>query len=70
MLRNKILQYRERFMRLERKWHILIGSQLLFGMMVVRMHLHGEHTPQKLAERKTKRDQRRIEIENKRDHSS
>ena len=39
--KQSILLYRERFKRLDRKWHLLIGSQLLFGMFVVRMKLHG-----------------------------
>lgn len=36
-LRDQILAFRERFRRLDRKWHLLIGSQLLVGMLAVRM---------------------------------
>ncbi|KAG7348023.1 hypothetical protein IV203_016728 [Nitzschia inconspicua] len=34
--KEKLLIYRERFRRVDRRWHILIGSQLLFVMAVVR----------------------------------
>ena len=36
MWKAQIYSYRERFRRLDRKWHALIGSQLLFGLMVLR----------------------------------
>jgi hypothetical protein len=32
VLRVKILNYRERFKRLDRKWHVLIGAQLFFAL--------------------------------------
>jgi hypothetical protein len=35
-LRDKILNYRDRFKRLDRKWHLLIGSQLLFVLAAFR----------------------------------
>lgn len=35
-IRDKILTYRDRFRRLDRKWHLLIGTQLLFVMATVR----------------------------------
>lgn len=35
--REKLLSYRERFRRLDRKWHVLIGSQILFGLVVLRV---------------------------------
>lgn len=35
-LRERILAYRERFRRLDRRWHVLIGSQLIVGMYLVR----------------------------------
>ena len=28
--RNKLWYYREKFKRLDRKWHVLIGAQLIF----------------------------------------
>ena len=34
MWKAQIYSYRDRFRRLDRKWHALIGSQLLFGFMV------------------------------------
>ena len=34
------MEQRERFRRLDRRWHPLIGSQLVFGLMLLRMHLH------------------------------
>ena len=37
-LRKTIFQYRERFKRLDRKWHLLIGSQLFFGLAAFRYH--------------------------------
>ena len=44
-LRQQLLLYREQFRRLDRKWHWLIGSQLLFGMFVIRMKLYGPSLP-------------------------
>ena len=37
-LRKTVFQYRERFKRLDRKWHLLIGSQLFFGLAAFRYH--------------------------------
>ncbi len=37
-LRDKIMASRDRFQRLDRKWHLLIGSQLLFGMFLFRAY--------------------------------
>ena len=39
-MRVKLSEYRERFKRLDRKWHLLIGSQILFGLVVLRVHHH------------------------------
>ena len=36
-LRHRLFAYREQFKNLDRKWHFLIGSQLLFAITVVRM---------------------------------
>lgn len=36
MLRETILNYRERFKRLDRKWHVLIGAQLFFALAAFR----------------------------------
>ena len=44
-LRQQLWLYREQFRRLDRKWHWLIGSQLLFGMFVIRMKLYGPPPP-------------------------
>ena len=35
-LRDTILNYREQFKRLDRKWHVLIGAQLFFVMAAFR----------------------------------
>jgi hypothetical protein len=35
-LKNMIITYREKFRRLDRKWHVLIGTQLLFVAGVIR----------------------------------
>ena len=37
-LGNRLFAFRERFRKLDRKWHVLIGSQLLFGLLVVRTY--------------------------------
>jgi hypothetical protein len=43
MLRVKILAFRERFRRLDRKWQLLIGSQILFGLGILRTHRMKEY---------------------------
>jgi hypothetical protein len=35
-LRDKILNYRDRFKRLDRRWHVLIGAQLFFALATFR----------------------------------
>jgi hypothetical protein len=39
MWREQIYAYRDRFKRLDRRWQLLIGSQLIFAMMGRRLHL-------------------------------
>ena len=36
IIRDKILNYRERFKRLDRKWHVLVGAQLFFVLVAFR----------------------------------
>jgi hypothetical protein len=36
MLGERIFQFRDRFRRLDRKWHLLIGSQILVGIFAFR----------------------------------
>lgn len=50
-LRDKILNYRDRFKRLDRKWHVLIGAQLFFALATFRYN----------------RQQKRLEQENQLD---
>jgi hypothetical protein len=33
---ERIFQFRDRFRRLDRKWHLLIGSQILVGIFAFR----------------------------------
>ena len=35
---NRIHSFRDRFRLLDRKWHALIGSQILFGLIALRFH--------------------------------
>lgn len=35
-LRDRVFSFRDRFRGLDRKWHVLIGAQLLFGMVIFR----------------------------------
>lgn len=37
--RDKLLVYRERFRHADRRWHFLVGSQLLFVVAVARFRL-------------------------------
>jgi hypothetical protein len=37
---HKLLAFRDRFRRLDRKWHVLIGSQLVFGVFLFRAYTH------------------------------
>jgi hypothetical protein len=37
---QNILAQRETFRRLDRKWHLLIGSQIMLGLMLLRMRIH------------------------------
>jgi hypothetical protein len=39
-LKDTILNYRNKFKRLGRTYHILIGSQLFFGLAAFRYHRH------------------------------
>jgi len=39
-LKNTILNYRNKFKRLGRTYHILIGSQLFFALAAFRYHRH------------------------------
>jgi hypothetical protein len=55
-LRDQVFILRDGFRRLDRKWHLLIGSQMLFGLMIFRAHnsKHIEH--QMIAEEKKPSD--------------
>jgi len=37
-LGQRLFLFRERFKNMDRKWHILIGSQLVFGMFLFRVN--------------------------------
>jgi hypothetical protein len=44
--RDKLFAYRERFRTTDRRWHFLVGSQLLFVMAVIRFRLAKEKQDQ------------------------
>ena len=40
-VKDHVFAYRNKFKRLDRKWHLLIGSQILFGLFAFRVrNLH------------------------------
>jgi hypothetical protein len=47
-LKNMIITYREKFRRLDRKWHVLIGTQLLFVVGVIRFRAAKERSHHRL----------------------
>ena len=51
---DRFFGFRERFRRLDRKFQALIGSQILFALVVLRAHNNREDTKHQLARETTK----------------
>jgi hypothetical protein len=54
-LGQRLFLFRERFKNMDRKWHILIGSQLIFGMFLFRVNKQNQLRAEKSKEESDKR---------------
>ena len=57
--RDRILNYRERFRRLDRKWHALIGAQLFFALAAFRYN-RGQQQRRRLEEEQQEQQQQQL----------